>query len=133
MSSHVPNNQTFNGLLTFIKQHFDYHDDKSPIQGYQPVGDTELFAEKLMNLCIKSVNKQYKDNSPTMEIFKDWIPVKTEIDIFQAITICDYINYQIENEDLDIETFAKFQTLRVCLMKVAFKKELAKNERQWGL
>ena len=87
MSSYVPSNNSFSVLLSFLN-------DYSEKSGYCLVGCdligagnqnvNEMFVERLLNLAIKSVDKQYKQPvQPSTEIYTpDFMPLQ-----FEGITL----------------------------------------------
>ena len=143
MSSYIPSNNTFSAVLSFLN---DYS-DKS---GYSLVGTdligagnkhvNEMFIEKLLNLVIKSVNKQYNNEAePTTEIYTPaFMPIVIKfIGKEMALKQCENIDYQIEHSELDQETFSKLQSLQLYLVKEICKKQLSENKvyqnSPWGV
>ena len=143
MSSYVPSNNTFFAVLSFLN-------DYSEKSGYSLVGTdligtgnkhiNEMFIEKLLNLCIKSVNKQYKKPvASSTEIYTpDFMPITIKfIENENCLKQCENIDYQIEHEELDQETFCKLKELQLHLMKEIYKKQLSNNKKYqnapWGI
>ncbi len=142
MSSHVPSNNTFFTVLSFIS-------DYSKKTGYSLVGVDRIgagpdnvnthFIEKLLNLNIKSVAKQYNDHADTVEIYTpEFMPVEIKFVTAEAcLKQLECISYQIESPELDYETYSQLQTLQLYLVKEITKKALEDNKAYqsapWGV
>jgi len=143
MSSHIPSNETFFAVLSFLNDYSeksDYSLVGTDLIGAGNKNINELFIEKLLNLTIKSVNKQYKNPvEPSTEIYTPaFMPIEIK---FITKEVClkqlEYIDYQIENSEIDLETFSKLQSLQLYLVKEINKKALYDNKAYqsapWGV
>ena len=143
MSSYVPSNNTFSEVLSFLND-FSEKTDYSLVGTYLiGAGNkhiNEMFIERLLNLCIKSVNKQYnKPVEPTTEMYTTaFMPIVIKfIENENCLKQCEHIDYQIEHSELDHETFGKLQALQLHLVKDIHKKQLSNNKKYqlapWGI
>jgi len=146
MSSHVPSQDTFDRVLSFLMFHFG---GSQPKQGFRPFGDVQLFMEQLLNLCESSVHYQYHTSRgdetpypPSMEIFKDWKPKEylvSELVAFEIVQLLDCINYQIEyykepKDGIYIEAYINLQKARYQVLSIAVDLENIKayKDAPWG-
>ncbi len=142
MSSFVPSNNTFFTVLSFLN-------DYSAKTGYSLVGVDRIgagpenvntsFIERLLNLNIKSVAKQYNDHADTVEIYTpEFMPVEIKFVTAEAcLKQLECISYQIESPELDYETYSQLQALQLHLVKEMSKASLNNNkayqESPWGV
>ena len=130
MSSFVPNLKTFDIARSHLEKAFG----KSPSQGYQPIGDIDLFIEKLYNLCEASVHYQYVASRggeapypPTIEIHTpQWMPTEhVNISGFECLKALDCISYQIENPSVQYgiynEVYLQLQIAKYVVLKETIK------------
>jgi len=142
MSSNVPSNMTFFTVLSFLT---DYSNKTGQslagvdLIGAGPDNVNTHFIERLLNLTIKSVAKQYNEQAETIEIYTpEFMPIEIK---FVTKEVCfkqlEMIDYQIESPELDYETFSKLQSLQLHLVKEITKKELSENKAYqsapWGV
>ena len=142
MSSHIPSNSTFFAVLSFLND-FSKKSDRSLV-GVDRIGGSlehvnEMFIERLSNLTIKSVAKQYNHHADTVEIYTpEFMPIEIK---FITKEVClkqlENIDYQIESPELDYETYGQLQALQLYLVKEITKKALEANKAYqsapWGV
>ena len=139
MSSFVPDQKVFDRAWNFCKKAFD--GDK-PTLGYKPIGDVDIFMEKLMNLCIMSVHRQYEgdQNYPhTVEIFTpQYMPQEFQVTAIEALKALNCIHYQIEyphvRNEVYMEAFAHLNEARYAILAHISKIEKNKlyNDAPWS-
>jgi hypothetical protein len=141
MSSFVPNLKTFDVARSYLEKAFG----KNPSEGYRPIGDVDLFIEKLYNLCEASVHYQYVTSRggdapypPTLEIFTpEWMPQDHECEAFECLKALDCIDYQIEypraRDGVFEEAYMLLQKAKYNVLKKAIKLDTIKayKEAPW--
>jgi hypothetical protein len=141
MSSFVPNIKTFDVARSYLEKAFG----KNPSEGYRPIGDVDLFIEKLYNLCEASVHYQYvtsrggdKPYPPTIEIHTiQWLPKEYEVGAFECLKALDCIAYQIEypqaNDGKWAEAYTLLRNAQYNVLKTAVKLDTIKayKEAPW--
>jgi hypothetical protein len=143
MSSHAPNQDTFDSVRTFLEKQFG----KEPIQGFCPLGDVDVFIEQLANLAECSVHEQHNQNAKFndedypkhIEIFTDeWSPKDLPITSRQCLKNLEYICYQIEKPNAKggvyIEAYVKLQTAKFEVLKMIanLKHDKDYEKTKWG-
>jgi len=145
MSSYTPSNNTFFTVLSFLTD-YSKESDRSLV-GCNHIGGffgadnvNTHFIEKLLNLTVKSVAKQYKKESPdTIEIYTpEFMPIEIK---FITKEVClkqlENIDYQIESPELDYETYSQLKALQLYLVKAITKDALDTNKAYqsapWGV
>ena len=137
MSSGVPSNKTFFTVLSFLTDYSKKTDRSLVGYSYEDsffaADNTNThFIEKLLNLTVKSVAKQYKKERPDIiEIYTpEFMPVLIKFVPAEAcLKQLEYIDYQIESPELDYEVYSQLKALQLHLLKEITEEALENNKK----
>jgi len=145
MSSNVPSNKTFFTVLSFLTDYSKKSDRSlvgcNHIGGFFGADNVNThFIEKLLNLTVKSVAKQNKEERPdTIEIYTpEFMPIEIKCVPAEAcLKQLEFIDYQIESPELDYEVYRQLKALQLHLVKEITKEALEANKKYkaapWGV
>ncbi len=145
MSSNVPSNNTFFTVLSFLTDYSKKSDRSlvgcNHIGGFLGADNVNThFIEKLLNLVIKSVAKQYKEERPDIvEIYTpEFMPIEIKLVPAEAcLKQLECIDYQIESPELDYEAYSQLKDLQLYLVKEITEEALEANKSYqsapWGV